>query len=111
MPRSSTTVRLYLTQEQAVKAVEDAIEHGRVKLSIKQREPTYFKLKQQRSFIHPPIKLEVGLLKESPNTTLVVMNGKLGLVNGLIQNNARLEDQLAQFADDVEAAASRYIRQ
>lgn len=112
MASYSDQLRLYVNQEQAVQAVRDAIANGRVKFAIKQEGDAYFKLKQRRQFIFAPARLEVGFRKESADTTLVVMNGKLSYFwNNSDKTVDRLRKHMDRFADDIQHSAARYVRQ
>jgi hypothetical protein len=112
MATDTESLRLHVPQEAAIQAVKDAIARGRVKFIIREEREAYFKLKQRRQFIYAPVKLEVGFRRESPQTTLVIMDGTLGFFWAVGDRPvARLRDQMAKFADDVQHEAGKFVRQ
>ena len=111
MARTSSECRLHLALPEARQAVQDAIERGRLQWKVKESSDSYLKIKQRGfiTWLMAPVNLEIGFRKESPETTLVVMNA--GQTGWNDTAKAMLESRVARFADDVQAAASRYVKQ
>ncbi|MGI8483989.1 MAG: hypothetical protein ACR2OU_06975 [Thermomicrobiales bacterium] len=111
MAKDSVTFRLRLTEPDAVKAVSDAIAGGRTKFTIKEEGNSYFKLKQRHSYIFAPVSLDIGFRRESPDTTVVVINGGTWWIDFSSRGASRTRTIMDKFQDDVQGCASRYVRQ
>ena len=110
MAKQSGSLRLYLTQADARAAVRDALTNGRIKWNIREESDSRFKVKQRATILWAPVRLEIGLRRESPTTTIVLLNGT---IRGFLSDapRLRLESHMAKFADDIEAHASKYVSQ